>query len=109
VDALVQHFYHDTVGPYWPPERAHVENGYRALPFPFMEIAAPPFAMEAAWTLPQLLGYFRSWSAAGRYAAATGHDPVTSLAEQLQPLWGEARTARKISWPLALRVGRVEG
>jgi len=106
VDALVQRFYHDTVGPYWPPERAHVENGYRSLPFPFVEIAAPPFAMEASWTLPQLLGYFRSWSATGRFAAANGCDPVTLLEEQLAPLWGEEGQGRKVIWPLSLRVGR---
>lgn len=105
VDALVQHFYHDVVGPYWPPERAHVENGYRALAFPFAEITAPPFAMEASWALPQLLGYFRSWSATGRFAVARGVDPVTELAEQLGPLWG-AGELRRVTWPLALRVGR---
>lgn len=105
-DRLVQQFYHDTVGPYWPPERAHVENGYRSLAFPFEEIDAPPFAMEAVWTLPQLLGYFRSWSATGRYIAANGHDPVTALAEQLAPRWGEPGRGRLVTWPLALRVGR---
>ncbi|MCM2264193.1 MAG: class I SAM-dependent methyltransferase [Desulfuromonadales bacterium] len=106
VDALVQHFYRDTVGPYWPPERAHVENGYRSLPFPFVEIAAPPFAMEADWTLPQLLGYFRSWSATGRFTAANGCDPVISLENQLAPLWREEEQRRRVIWPLSLRVGR---
>ncbi|NJC88504.1 MAG: class I SAM-dependent methyltransferase [Desulfuromonas sp.] len=106
VDTLVQHFYHDTVGPYWPPERAHVENGYRALPFPFAELAAPPFAMEAFWTLSQLLGYFRSWSATGRFVTANGYDPVALLERQLVPLWKEEGAKRKVTWPLALRVGR---
>jgi hypothetical protein len=106
VDTLVQHFYHHTVGPYWPPERAHVENGYRSLPLPFTEIAAPPFAMKAFWSLPQLLGYFRSWSATGRFTAAHGSDPVNSLEEQLAPLWGAATLCRQVTWPLSLRVGR---
>lgn len=104
-DRLVQQFYHDTVGPYWPPERAHVENGYRSLAFPFTELAAPSFAMEVRWALPQLLGYFRSWSATGRFAAARGCDPVTTLAAQLGPFWGEGEL-RRVTWPLALRVGR---
>ena len=30
VDRQVQHFYHDTIHPYWPAERRHVENGYHA-------------------------------------------------------------------------------
>jgi SAM-dependent methyltransferase len=106
VNTLVQNFYHGTVGPYWPAERAHVEAGYRTLPFPFEEIAAPPFSMEAFWTLPQLLGYFRSWSATGRYSAAYGCDPVASLEEQLASLWGDAMQRRHIAWPLSLRAGR---
>lgn len=105
VDTLVQHFYHDTVGPYWPIERALVETGYRSLPFPFAEIDAPLFSMEAFWTLPQLLGYFRSWSATGRFAAAHGYDPVYSLEEQLKPMWGDATQRRHVTWPLSLRVG----
>ena len=106
VDAQVQHFYRDTVGPYWPAERVHVETGYRTLPFPFAEISAPPFNMEASWTLTELLGYFRSWSATGRFAAANGYDPVTSLEQQLLPLWVHPEQQRRVSWPLSLRVGR---
>jgi SAM-dependent methyltransferase len=107
VNPLVQHFYHVTVGSYWPPERVHVERGYRTLAFPFAEIAAPPFVMEARWNLPQLLGYLRSWSATGRFMAATGEDPVTDLNGQLAPLWGDADRRRRITWPLAVLVGRL--
>jgi len=107
VDALVQRFYHDTVGPYWPFARAHVENGYRSLPFPFEEIAAPCFSMEARWALPELLGYLRSWSATDRFIVANGYDPVIPLEKALAPLWGAPEGRRQVGWPLALRVGRV--
>ena len=40
-DALLQHFYADIVGPYWPPENAQVENGYRDLVLPFECLEAP--------------------------------------------------------------------
>ncbi len=73
VDARVQTFYRETVGPYWPPERRHVESGYRTLPFPFAELQAPDFNMEASWTPPELLGYFR----AGRRLAATSPNGAT--------------------------------
>jgi SAM-dependent methyltransferase len=106
VDELVQRFYHDTVGPYWPAERRHVEDGYRSLPFPFAEIAPPPFSMAASWTLAELLGYFRSWSATGRFIAANGRDPVAALERQLTPLWGAPDRRRLVTWPLSLRVGR---
>jgi ubiquinone/menaquinone biosynthesis C-methylase UbiE len=63
VNRLVQDYYSKTVGPYWPPERRLVEQGYRTIPFPFAEIATPTFRMTARWTLDRLLGYFSSWSA----------------------------------------------
>lgn len=107
VDAPVQHFYHQVVGPYWPPERRHVETGYRELPFPFTEIPSPSIAMTADWTPRQLLGYLASWSATGRYRAQRGHDPITDLANALSPLWGDPAQARRVEWPLALRLGRL--
>ena len=107
VDTLVQRFYNDTVGPYWPFARAQVENGYRSLPFPFAEIAAPGFSMEARWALPELLGYMGSWSATARFIAANDYDPVIPLEKALAPLWGAPEGRRQIEWPLSLRVGRV--
>lgn len=106
INARVQTFYRETVGPYWPPERKHVESGYSTLPFPFVEISSPAFDMETLWSLPELLGYFRSWSATGRYIAANGSDPVDALAAELAPLWGAQGLKRRVTWPLSLRVGR---
>ena len=105
VNRLVQDFYSNTVGPYWPPERKLVEEGYRTIPFPFAEITAPTFRMEARWTLDQLLGYFSTWSATNRYVKATGRNPLEPLSTELSRVWGEANSPRLIVWPLSLRVG----
>jgi len=105
-NALVQDFYSNIVGPYWPPERKLVEEGYRDIPFPFAEITPPAFRMETHWTLDQLLGYFRTWSATNRYFKEQGRDPVEPLGKALVGLWGEATTPRLITWPLSLRLGR---
>ena len=107
LDREIGHFYHDVVGPYWPPERRLVEEGYRTIPFPFAEVSAPAFAMRTLWSLPQLLGYFRSWSAAARYLAARGHDPVEALEQKLQAPWGDPAREREIVWPLVVRLGRA--
>jgi ubiquinone/menaquinone biosynthesis C-methylase UbiE len=48
INAMIQRFYHEEVGPYWPPERKHVETEYRDLAFPFTRIPAPSFAMNAS-------------------------------------------------------------
>lgn len=108
VDALVQRFYSETVGPWWPAERRHVETAYRELAFPFARIAAPPFEMAIAWTLPQLLGYFRSWSATGRYIAANGGDPVAAMEPEFARAWGDPSAPRMVTWPLGVIAGRIE-
>jgi SAM-dependent methyltransferase len=107
VDRAAQRFYSETVGPYWPPERVIVESGYATLPFPFEPIEAPRFEMITNWTLAELAGYWRSWSATARYQAATGLDPVTPLEAELEALWGDPAAPMRIDWPLSLRVGRA--
>lgn len=100
-------FYRDTVGPYWPPERALIDDAYRSLAFPFAEIAAPEFFIEVEWSLPRLIDYVSTWSAVKRYRAAVETDPMPQLAAELAPLWGDAHCARTLRWPLFLRVGRA--
>jgi ubiquinone/menaquinone biosynthesis C-methylase UbiE len=107
IDAIVDHLYHDTVGPYWPPERSYVEAAYRTLPFPWEETSAPSFQFETDWTLEQTMGYFSSWSAVQRYKDAhDGDDPLPAVEQQLATVWPSSGTARLI-WPLHLRAGRT--
>ena len=106
VNEAIQHFYHHVIGPYWPPERRHVETGYRELPFPFTRIATPTLTMQVSWPLAQLLGYLGSWSASARYRQATGEDAVEALGQQLLSCWGDPVQPRSVSWPLAVLAGR---
>lgn len=108
IDAEVTAFYKNIVGPYWPAERRHVENGYRDLPFPFQRIPARAFSMTAEWTLADVLGYLRSWSATARHIQMTGVDPVPDLTDRLVRLWGDSERTRHVEWPLTLRVGRAD-
>ena len=105
IDAAVLRFYKGEIGPYWPPERRHCETGYRDFDFPFAELPFPQVSMEHQWTLAELLAYLRSWSAVTRFIQAHDRDPVTALEAELAPLWGEV--PRRVSWPLAGRIGRV--
>jgi SAM-dependent methyltransferase len=105
VDDLVnRRFYDEIVGPFWPPERALIMN-FEQLPFPFPELKTPAFEMNLDWTLDQLLGYLRSWSATQRFIAANTRDPLEEIMKELKAAWGEPQQSRKVSWSLALRVG----
>jgi SAM-dependent methyltransferase len=106
LDRHMQHFYSGVVGPYWPRERRLVESGYRALSFPFEDIEAPIFALQADWSLERLLGYIRTWSAVSRYTLERGDDPVIELDALLRPLWGPPDHRRRVYWPMSLRLGR---
>ena len=107
VNQLVQDFYTNVVGPYWPPSRKMIEDGYRTIPFPFTEITPLEIRMEVRWTLEQLLGYFSTWSATNQFIKATGQNPLGPLSERLKQVWGKADSPRRVVWPLALRVGRI--
>lgn len=108
INRLIGRFHDDTVGPYWTPERRQVEEGYRAAVIPIAEVEPPPLAIEASFTLPELLGYLGTWSAVARYRVARGHDPVELVEPELRQAWGgEAR--RRIVWPLFVRAGRWLG
>ncbi len=109
MDAIFQRFYGETVGPYWPPERKWIDDGYRSLDFPFTEISAPDFFIEVEWDLPRLLDYLSTWSAVKHYRAGKGSDPLPALMTELQPLWGNPATVLQLKWPLFLRVGRRRG
>lgn len=106
IDAVVDRFYGDTLGPFWPPERVYVEQEYRTLPFPWDELAPPRFTLQTEWTLEQVLGYFASWSALQRYKHAhDGVDPLPEVRRELATVWPGAGTLR-LNWPLHVRLGR---
>lgn len=106
VNELVQDYYFNIVGPYWPTERKLVEESYRTIAFPFSEITPPAFHMEAHWNLEQLLGYFSTWSATNRFIKATGQNPLEPLAAALDKAWTPRDSHKTVTWPLSLRVGR---
>lgn len=106
INIELNHFYDDIVGPYWPPDRRHVENGYAELAFPFAPIVTPRFAMQADWSLDQLLGYLKSWSATARMHKATGVNPVDELTRPVREAWGDPGVTRTILWPLTVKAGR---
>ncbi len=105
---LIDTFYYDVIGPYWPPERRHVESGYRELAFPFVEIVSPDLAMAADWSLAETLGYVDTWSAVRNAEKALGREPYERFSAALSEAWGDPARRQTIRWPLNLRIGRVK-
>jgi ubiquinone/menaquinone biosynthesis C-methylase UbiE len=108
IDRVIERFYEEVVGPYWPKERVHVETAYRDLPFPFAALPSPPpLAMELEWDFDEVVGYVRTWSPVKIFADERGYDPVGVLGPALEAAWGLRETRRAVRWPLHFRIGRV--
>jgi len=107
LDAVIRRFHGETVGPYWPPERRLVDEGYRALALPFAPVRPPAISMVAEWSLEQLAGYLSTWSAVQRARSATGAEPVADVVAELRAVWRPQQAVRRVTWPLTLRAGRV--
>ncbi len=104
IDEVVNRYYYEVVGPFWPAERKLVEQ-FADLPFPFHKVDAPKFEMTAQWNLDHLLGYLQTWSSTQRFIAANKRDPLEAIADDLRAAWGDPGQMRKVVWPLILRVG----
>jgi SAM-dependent methyltransferase len=104
---IIRHYYRDVAGPYWPPGREHVENGYQNLAWPqaWKRVEPPALAMTAKWTCEQLLGYVASWSATVRLVDVKGPAPYEQLRSELAAAWPDG--TRTVRWPLTLRLARV--
>jgi SAM-dependent methyltransferase len=107
IDAALERLQSEFIGPYWPPQRALVNAGYRTIRFPFQDVPAPPFKMTAKWNWPQMHGYMSTWSATKAFIKANGFDPLEHLADDFAAAWGAPETVRTVRWRFAVRVGRV--
>lgn len=107
IDAAVQKFYYETIGPYWPPERRHVEEGYASLPFPFREAVLPALSIEVSWNLGELIGYLNTWSAVRAAEKALEKNPVDQFESDLRKGWGDGTLRRRVTWPLSIRCGHI--
>ncbi|GAB2531704.1 class I SAM-dependent methyltransferase [Spirosoma aerophilum] len=105
LDAIMLDFYRNRVGPYWDPQRMHIDNRYSALPFPFTNVKQSTFIAKKNWSLERFLNYLRTWSAVRQYIHENEEDPVIGLGEELKPIWGEAE--RDVEFPVFLRLGVV--
>jgi SAM-dependent methyltransferase len=104
IDEIVNRYYYEVVGPFWPPERKLVEN-FDHLPFPFPEFDPPKIEMTTQWDLEHLIGCLGTWSATQRFIVVRASDPLEQIANDLRNAWGNPHQVRNVVWPLTLRVG----
>ncbi len=107
IDVPINYFYHDVLGPYWSSERRWIENRYENIPFPFKRLPTPLFYMHAQWCLPDLLGYWDTWSAVQAYKQAMRCNPMREIEGRLKAAWGRPDQIYTVTWPIYLIAARV--
>ncbi|HJQ54541.1 MAG TPA: class I SAM-dependent methyltransferase [Gemmatimonadaceae bacterium] len=108
LDRTLRLFNRGLLEPYWFAERALLLDGYRTIEFPFVELSAPEFELRMHWSLAELVGYLRTWSAVANFVAERGTDPVIEVERDLARDWGDPAVQRLIRWPLHLRAGTTD-
>ncbi|RYY94494.1 MAG: class I SAM-dependent methyltransferase [Chitinophagaceae bacterium] len=107
VNRVINEFYYGVTGPYWEPERQHVDNDYAQLEFSFADVTEARFESEFCWTRAALLGYFGSWSATQKYIRIHGSSPVALVEGPLSKVLPAGREVA-VRFPLYLKAGRVQ-
>jgi SAM-dependent methyltransferase len=106
VDKCINEFYAGSLHGYWDAERKFVDENYQTIPFPFTEIACPPFTIELHWTLNEIEGYLNSWSAVKHFIRTNGYNPVEECMNNLNRAWDGNEMA--VNFPVHMRMGRIE-
>jgi len=107
IDSLLDKFYTEVVGPFWPPERKFVDDKYQSIPFPFAELDVPQFKMESKWSLERLIGYLGTWSAVQNFKDKHNTDPIELIIKDLIRAWDRPQDEKEIHWSINMRVGRI--
>ena len=105
-DAILTHFYHNIVGPYWDAERKYIDENYESIPFPLNEIKTKKFKNGFTWTFEQLVGYLETWSATQHYKDKNGQNPIDLIRDELKSSW--EHNNQQVTFPLLLRMGTLK-
>ncbi len=107
IDKVVQHYYRNIVGPFWPPKRRYIDEKYETLPFPFVELPVPEMRMKMEWDLNEFTGYLQTWSATKRFHEKHDQNPLDRVRPLLVKSWGDPGNRQTVYWPIHLRLGRM--
>lgn len=92
---------------WWPAERAHVENGYADLDFPFPPLALPDISYCQSMSAEAFIGYITTWSAFTKAVNEGSETLFEAFFDRLRAVW-PAGDRQEVRWPITVRAGRVD-
>ena len=103
IDELVRFIYNNVVGPFWDPQRQHIETEYQHLPFDFAQVRYARFVQNRQWPVDWYMNYLRTWSAVQGFRKQHGYDPIDQFEGDFRGHWGGGN--RDVCFPIFLRLG----
>ena len=108
INAFIRDFYFKTVYNYWDKERRYVEQSYKTIDFAFESLPSKDFEIRKQWDRNDFTGYLFTWSAVQNFIKQHGSSPFVLIDERLKSIWPKAGEKKNFSFPLFLRIGRVQ-
>lgn len=96
----------DKLAPFWPRESLLHLNKYQTLHFPFVEITAPSFQIEVAWTIQELCNFLLTWAAIQQHIQSRDALFPTYMLEKLS-ITKQRDEEIIFKFPLYMRVGKI--
>lgn len=106
IDKVINYFYNEIVGKYWPTERKHVENEYTQISIPFKLIKPPEFKIDIEWTRKELLNYLYTWSSVQHYIKKNSRNPLELISQSLESVWEDEDEQKKITWNITIKISK---
>ncbi|MCW8928913.1 MAG: methyltransferase domain-containing protein [Gammaproteobacteria bacterium] len=107
VNSIFQQSYWQEIHEFWPKEREHVENGYTKIDFPFTPLPFPNHFIQQEMNFDDFTGYISTWSAYAKAKKNGKKEVFDDLFFRLKAVWGEPNKSKKVTWPIAVRAGRI--
>ncbi|MDZ7694462.1 MAG: class I SAM-dependent methyltransferase [Balneolaceae bacterium] len=106
IDKKLHQFYNDMFNRYFNKNRKFLDEKYQTIPFPFEEISTPQFERTIEWEREHLEGFLNSWSPVQKFKDDHGQNPVDTVIQEIDPLWGEDEKL-SVTFPIFLRLGKL--
>ncbi|MBK5286587.1 MAG: class I SAM-dependent methyltransferase [Bacteroidia bacterium] len=107
IDTILDDFAFNIILNYWRPEtKLNWQDKYETINFPYKLIDSPKFTAIAQYNFDDLIHYLNSWSSVQSYKEKNNSNPVDLIYPQLEKVWREKNSVRKVEWDLFLKCGR---
>lgn len=107
IDKVVEDKVKDVIAPYWASNNRLAWDGYKAIEFPFDNLAAPKIDLTNQWNLNQFIDYIHTWSGTRRCMDDIGSDFFDIARNDLLEAWGDPQLTRAVKHPLTIISGNA--